>query len=82
MSDLNVEQTVKDILAKQLAIDVSTIKLESNLVEDLNLDSFGAVEMAFALEDTFGFKISDDAVYKAKIVKDIVEYISTHLPSK
>lgn len=82
MSELNVEAKVKEILAKQLSVDVSTIKLESTLVEDLNLDSFGAVELAFALEDTFGFKISDDAVYKAKIVKDIVDYINSQLPAK
>lgn len=82
MSDLNVEQTVKDILAKQLSIDVSTIKLESTLVEDLNLDSFGAVELAFALEDTFGFKIADEAVYSAKTVSDIVAYITKEVANK
>jgi acyl carrier protein len=82
MGDVNVEQTVKEILAAQLAIDANTIKLESKLQEDLNLDSFGAVETAFALEDKFGFKISDDAVYTAKTVEDIVKYIAAQLSAK
>ena len=82
MSDINVEQGVKEILAKQLSVDVSTIKLESRLAEDLNLDSFGAVETAFALEDKFGFKISDDAVYTAKSVGDIVNYIAKEINQK
>ncbi len=79
MADINVEQTVKEVLAQQLNIDVNTIKLESRLSEDLGLDSFGAVEMAFALEEKFGLKISDDAIYTAKIVKDIVDYIFNQL---
>jgi acyl carrier protein len=82
MSEVNVEQTVKEIIAAQLAIDVNTVKLESRLAEDLNLDSFGAVEMAFAMEDKFGFKLSDDAVYSAKTVEDIVKYISTQVANK
>ena len=82
MSDMNVEQTIKELLAKQLTIDASTIKLDSRLAEDLNLDSFGAVETAFALEDKFGFKISDDAVYTAKTVGDIVNYIAKEINQK
>ncbi|MBF0489054.1 MAG: acyl carrier protein [Candidatus Omnitrophica bacterium] len=77
-----MEQTVKEVLAQQLSIDVNTIKIESRLAEDLNLDSFGAVELAFALEDRFGFKISDDAVYTAKTVEDIIKYISNQISSK
>jgi acyl carrier protein len=79
---VNVEQTVKEVLAQQLTIDIATIKLESRLAEDLNLDSFGAVELAFAMEDKFGFKISDNAVYQAKTVEDIVKYISGEIASK
>jgi acyl carrier protein len=82
MSNTNVEQTVKEILAQQLSIDVNTIKLNSKLAEDLNLDSFGAVETAFALEDKFGFKLSDDAVYTAKTVEDIVKYITQEISKK
>jgi len=82
MSELNVEQTVKEILAQQLSIDINTIKMDSRLAEDLNLDSFGAVEMAFAMEDRFGFKLSDDAVYTAKTVQDIVTYIIAQTPKK
>ena len=82
MSQLNVEQTVKEVLAEQLSIDVNTIKAESLLAEDLNLDSFGAVELAFALEEKFHLKISDDAVYTAKTVQDVVAYITTQVQAK
>ena len=70
------EQTVKEILAKQLSMDASNIKSEALLVEDLGLDSFGSVETAFELEDKFNLKIPDQAIYSAKTVKDIVDYIA------
>lgn len=82
MSDINVEASVKEILAKQLSIDVNTIQLGSRLAEDLNLDSFGAVEMAFAMEDKFGFKLADEAVYNSKTVEDVVKYISSQIADK
>ena len=71
-----VEQTVKEILAKQLNMDAGKINSDALLVEGLGLDSFGSVETAFELEEKFGLKIPDQAVYNAKKVKDIVDYIA------
>ena len=71
-----VEQTIKEILAKQLTMDAANIKSEALLVEDLGLDSFGSVEVAFELEEKFSLKIPDEAIYNAKKVKDIVDYIA------
>ncbi len=82
MLEVNVETTVKEILAQQLAIDISTIKIDSRLAEDLNIDSFGAVELAFALEEKFELKVSDEAIYTAKTVEDIVKYIANQTSKK
>jgi acyl carrier protein len=71
-----VEQTVKEILAKQLKIDTAKIKPEVLLAEDLRMDSFGALETAFELEDKFGIQIPNDVLYNVKTVKDIVDYIA------
>ena len=78
----NIETTVKEILAKQLTMDVSKVNLESRLVEDLGIDSFGSVEVAFELEEKFDLKIPDAALYEAKTVKDIVNYIASQKESK
>lgn len=72
-----IEATVKDILAKHLTMEAGRINLESRLVEDLGIDSFGSVEIAFELEEKFNLKIPDAALYEAKTVKNIVDYIST-----
>jgi len=77
-----VETTVKEVLAKQLSMDVGKINLESRLVEDLGVDSFGSVEIAFELEEKFALKIPDAALYEAKTVKDIVDFIASQKEDK
>ncbi len=73
---VGVENQVKEILAKQLGLEVDKIRLESLLVEDLGMDSFGSIETAFELEEKFELTIPDEALKKVKIVKDIVDYIA------
>ena len=77
-----IEAAVKDILAKQLTMDAGRILPESRLVEDLGLDSFGSVEVAFELEEKFNLKIPDEALYEAKTVKNIVDYIASQKEGK
>lgn len=82
MTYAEIEATVKEVLAKQLTMDVTKINLESRLVEDLGVDSFGSVEVAFELEEKFNIKIPDAALYEAKTVKNIVDYISSQVEGK
>jgi acyl carrier protein len=70
-----IEQTVKEILAKQLKIDPANIKSEALLTEELGLDSFGALESAFEMEEKFAIQIPNEALYNVKTVKDIVDHI-------
>jgi len=77
-----IETTVKEIIAKQLTMDVAKINMESRLVEDLGIDSFGSVEIAFELEEKFDLKIPDAALYEAKTVQHIVDYIASQKESK
>ena len=77
-----VEQTVKEILAKQLKIDTAKIKPEVLLAEDLRMDSFGALETAFEMEDKFAIQIPNEVLYNVKTVKDIVDYIAAQTHDK
>ncbi len=77
-----IAATVKDVLAKQLSMAAAGINLESRLVEDLGIDSFGSVEAAFELEEKFSLKIPDEALYEAKTVRNIVDYIASQKEGK
>ena len=77
-----VEAIVKEVLAKQLTMEAEKINLDSRLVEDLGIDSFGSVEVAFELEEKFDLKIPDETLYEAKTVKNIVDYIVSQKEGK
>ena len=66
---------IKELLAKQLRIDIDTIADDSNIIEDLGADSLDVVEMLMAIEDDLGVIISDDDAVRLKTVRDVADYI-------
>lgn len=69
-----IEQ-VKDFLAKQLRIEVSSIEDDANILDDLGADSLEVVEMLMTIESTYGITVPDDDVPQLKTVRDVAEYI-------
>lgn len=67
------------VLAETLELDPAKIGLESSLIGDLGLDSFGAVELMFELENRSGLEIPDQDVQGFKRVADIVDYLEQKL---
>ncbi len=74
-----VENRVKQVVSKQLNQDVSKIGLDSKLEEDLGMDSFGAIEMVFAIEDEFKIKVPDKEISRVKTVRDVVDFVATQV---
>ena len=67
--------TVKDIIAAQLGMDANKIKPESDLINDLGLDSLDIVDLGMTLEEKWNLIIEDDDMGKIKTVADVVKYI-------
>ncbi len=70
-----VEEKVKEIIAKQLGVEVSQVTPEASFVEDLGADSLDTVELVMAFEEAFGIEIPDEDAEKISKVKDAIEYI-------
>ena len=70
-------EQVKDALVESLNIDGEEIKLESNLKDDLGIDSLAAVELSLDLETEFDVEISDEELAALVTVEDIVKLIET-----
>ena len=70
-------EQVKDALVESLNIDGEEIKLESNLKEDLEIDSLAAVELSLDLETEFDVEISDEELAALVTVEDIVKLIES-----
>ena len=71
-------EKIKELLAKQLRIDIDTIADASNISEDLGADSLDVVEMLMAIEDDLGVIISDDDAVRLKTVRDVADYIEAN----
>ncbi len=69
-------EKIKDLLAKQLRLDVNTIDDDANILDDLGADSLEVVEMLMTLESEFGIIVPDEDMMELKTVRSVAEYIA------
>ncbi|MBR3837532.1 MAG: acyl carrier protein [Clostridia bacterium] len=71
-------EKVKELLSKQLKIDLETIEDDANILDDLGADSLDIVEMLMTLESEFGILVPDEDVMGLKTVRSVAAYIESH----
>ncbi|HDH05938.1 MAG TPA: acyl carrier protein [Nitrospirae bacterium] len=72
---MSVEANVKDIIAKQLGVDMEKVTPGASFIEDLGADSLDTVELVMAFEEAFNIEIPDEDAEKILKVQDAVKYI-------
>ncbi len=72
-----MSKDIKEMLAKQLNIDVAKVTEDSRIVEDLGADSLDVVELLMTLEDEMGISVSDEEALTLKTVGDIQNLINS-----
>ena len=72
-------EKLKEIIADQLNVDADSITAESRFKEDLEADSLDLFELVMALEEAYGITIEESALGSFESVKNIVEYIDSHV---
>jgi acyl carrier protein len=77
MSQTDIFEKVKKIVADQLSVEIGTIKPNSSFANDLGADSLDTVELVMALEEEFDVEIPDEAAEKIATVQDAVDFISS-----
>lgn len=70
------QEKIIELLAEHLDMDPAEIN-EDTTFDDLGIDSLDAVEVMMELEDEFGIEIK--AAEAGKSVKELVDYIDSHL---
>jgi acyl carrier protein len=70
-----VGDKVKEIIAKQLGVDIEKVTMEASFVEDLGADSLDTVELVMAFEEAFNIEIPDEDAEKILKVQDAITYI-------
>ena len=73
-------EEVKELLVKQLKLkDVSVVKPESKIKDDLGADSIDILQLLMTLEESKGITIPDEELASFTTVKDIVDYLETRV---
>ena len=76
---MNEEQAL-DLLREELEREVGaqpdTVVMEADLIDDLDIDSIGLVELVMKLEDRMGITIEDDVAGALKTVGDVVRLMT------
>ncbi len=75
LSPADVLAGLKEIVEEVAGVSASTIELDKNFTDDLEVDSLSMVEVVVAAEERFGVKIPDEAVTDLVTVGDAVNFI-------
>lgn len=73
MSKVDMEEDIRNLIARIIESDPSKIGLETNLVDELGADSMMALEIMFALEKKYDVDISESDLPKMTTLKEIIE---------
>lgn len=74
---MGTEEKVKEIISKQLGIEMEKVTPEASFMNDLGADSLDTVELVMAFEETFNIEIPDEDAVKIVKVQDAIDYIKT-----
>ncbi len=72
---VEVQKTLKELFD----IDPSRVTLETRVVEDLDLDSIDAIDLAVRIEELTGSRLPEDALRSIRTVSDVVALLESEL---
>lgn len=70
-----VEEKVREIISKQLGVDIEKVTPDASFMDDLGADSLDTVELVMAFEEAFNIEIPDEDAEKISKVQDAINYI-------
>lgn len=65
------------ILCTQYGYDKKEISMDTNITEDLDLDSVDMVDLLMMVEDEYHIELSDDVMESITTIGDLVSYIES-----
>lgn len=72
-------EKVKSIIGDYLGIKVEKIKMDMDLINDLNINSYDIMAIVGEFEEAFKIQVPDRDIRNFKSVQDIVDYMGKKL---
>ncbi len=77
----DIEQTLKESIARQKMLSAEDISLDSSL-EELGITSLDSISLVFDIEDKYGVEVPNEELKQLRTVGDIVEGVDRLLASQ
>lgn len=71
-------ETLKNLLVEELQLDPEEIKMESELTNDLGINSIELADLVLVCEDKFDIEIEDEDIHQFVTIGDVVNYLEAH----
>ena len=78
-SESTIATQIRTALAQHLKRDVSKIRPQDRLREDLGLDSLAMIELLFKIEEHFDLEIPNEDLSRVTTVADVTAYVEEKL---
>jgi acyl carrier protein len=67
---------IRDILVDQFDVEESSVSMDANLYEELEIDSIDAVDLLVQLKELTGQKIAPETFKEVRTIRDVLNAIS------
>jgi acyl carrier protein len=71
----DILKRIAEILHESFDVDPATVHPRAHLIDDLDLDSIDAIDLAVRLEEETGFNIDEKELREIRVVQDVVDLI-------
>jgi acyl carrier protein len=79
MSKQEILAQVRSAMAELFELEPAAIALEAHLIDDLDLDSIDAIDMAARLQQLTGRRVPEEALKSLRTVADVVDLVHDQL---
>ncbi len=74
-----VLEKVKNVIAKQIGVEVEELNKDASLTDDLGIDSLEIFEIVMSLEEEFDIEIPNEDIENIKTVEEISRYVESKI---
>ncbi len=79
MTKEEIFKKIVEVLVDSFEIDPQTVYPTAHLMDDLDLDSIDAIDLAVAIERETGLDVSEEELRSLRVVQDVVDLIHRRL---
>ncbi len=72
-------ERIRELIAEIVSCDIDEITMDTNMKEDLGMDSLDAMELVMSIDEELCVTIPDEKVPEMVYVKDLVAYVDEDL---